>query len=554
MRLKFIGNNTYHTMGSDFGEWCVINPAYFLLRYFYLLRGKANKLITWLPADLIHVKPFSEQIKQLNNENIDVLCMSVHIWNEKTQFKLAKEFKQANPESVVILGGPQLTAHKDKGFFKEHPYVDWVVYGDGEKAFQLILDKINGFDADEQEWCNCVTLLNNNYKLYPYKMIDDHVYLSGSPYLEQKELVAQHLDQIENEGIPRNQIKVAVEFARGCMYRCSFCDWQQNLTKKVKRRSANFKAELDFFKQLNVSVRESDANFGQWPEDIEIFDYANSITETGKNFYFVPKNVPKLKKESIKYIIEQVFLKQQNFNAKMHISFQDIDQNVLELIDRPSLSWDEYLEIISYLRETISYDLTEKLGAQTIVGLPGQTFDGYARTIQTIWNTAKLKRFDWSPWELLPNSPGADKKYINDHEIKTVQVKKIQHTMDLSVYPKIKNLDDLAQELNKVQDINHMFADSMYVDSTKYLSPVEMCAITFIKEDLEHLCFIKKTRHFNISDDDLHVLKKVSLERAKNHKQKTLEFENKWGYRINANMVKNNILTVSHRALAPFTV
>lgn len=551
MRIKFIANNTYHTFGDAFGEWCVINPAYFLLRHYYQLRGRANNKITWLPADLLHLKPFNEQIKLLNTENIDVLCMSVHIWNEQTQFKLAKQFKEKNPHSTIILGGPQLTAHKNKNFFQEHPYIDWVVYGDGEKAFQLILDQLNGVDIEEDEWCNCVTTLNNEYKLYPYKMIDDHEYLSTSPYLEQKELVKEHIDAIEKNGIPRKQIKIAVEFARGCMYRCSFCDWQQNLTKKIKRRSSNFQKELDFFKSLSVSIRESDANFGQWEEDIEIFDYAVSLLEEENNFYFIPKNLPKLKKQSSTYIMEQVFLNYKRFNPKMHIAFQDINETVLKLIDRPSLSWSEYLDIINYLKKKIPYDLVNHLGAQTVVGLPGQTFENYCDSVQKIWNVAGLKRFDWSPWELLPNSPGADQQYITEHQIKTIPVKKIQHLMNLKNFPHIKNLDILADEISKVETLNHLFVDSSYVDSTKYISSTELCAITFLKDDLEKLCSYKKTRQFNITDKELLHLKKIALQKAEQHKEKTYQFEKRWGFRINGS-IHNNMITMSQRALEPF--
>ena len=61
------------------------------------------------------------------------------------------------------------------------------------------------------------------------------------------------------------------------MYNCTYCDWSQNLTNKVTRRKAEWKLELEFFRDLDVQIRETDANFGQWKEDIEIYDYARSL-------------------------------------------------------------------------------------------------------------------------------------------------------------------------------------------------------------------------------------------------------------------------------------
>ena len=83
---------------------------------------------------------------------------------------------------------------------------------------------------------------------------------------------------------------IAVEFARGCMYKCAYCDWSQNLTKKVLRRKAEWKLELEFFRDLDVSIRETDANFGSWAEDLAIYDYAKSHYDPNRNFKFLVWN------------------------------------------------------------------------------------------------------------------------------------------------------------------------------------------------------------------------------------------------------------------------
>ena len=121
------------------------------------------------------------------------------------------------------------------------------------------------------------------------------------------------------------------------MYSCTFCDWSQNLTKKVKRRTNDWKADIDLFHRLKVPIRETDANFGQWPDDIKAFDYAISLYTPTRTFSFVPINTPKLKKmESIgidkfdmvscMYAIHYMM----NNNTELDNFLQNVSENLLD--------------------------------------------------------------------------------------------------------------------------------------------------------------------------------------------------------------------------------
>jgi radical SAM superfamily enzyme YgiQ (UPF0313 family) len=66
--------------------------------------------------------------------------------------EVARLFKEQTKDKHVVVGGPNLTAHKDSKFFKTHPYIDYAVYGDGEKALSNIIDYLH--DGHRDNWIN----------------------------------------------------------------------------------------------------------------------------------------------------------------------------------------------------------------------------------------------------------------------------------------------------------------------------------------------------------------------------------------------------------------
>ena len=68
------------------------------------------------PENLI---PFFEQTPP------KIACFSNYIWNTNLSYSIAKEFKNHNPESIVIFGGPAYSSDIDeqKDFLFSHPLI-----------------------------------------------------------------------------------------------------------------------------------------------------------------------------------------------------------------------------------------------------------------------------------------------------------------------------------------------------------------------------------------------------------------------------------------------
>jgi hypothetical protein len=462
-----------------------------------------------------------------------MLLLSVFAWNEHTQHELARRYRAHRPTAVIVMGGPQLTAHRDPEWFYRHPEVNWVVYGDGELALQQIIDYESGLlDSTEGFVNSCHLDDSGEYRVYPFEMIQDHEYLSTSPYLGQQQLIRDHIDRLVRDGIPRSNIKLAIEFARGCMYKCSFCDWHQNLSKKVKRRSADWRSELAFIASMGVSIRETDANFGQWPEDIEIFNYANGLIDSNPGFYFSPKNTPKVKLSAIEYIMRESY-RIHGASLVQAVSFQDIDPHVLQLIDRPSLTFQQQIDMVQRLREHFQDTLEDAIGAQLIVGLPGQTFEGFVNTLVEIWNRAGIKKLGIGVWEHLPNSPGADPAYVRQHGIKNTPVYWQIHPVDLNSLPvTIRNLDDLHECLQAGEHLNHCFFTTRFIESTNTMTFTDILAVYIFLDKLHRVAGAKKTKQFTITDSMKQPLMRIAQVEAKEILAESQPWLDRYGFRV----------------------
>ena len=465
MKIKFVSNglNQDGSLTGSRHRAVTVNMAYYFLKHYYYLHGLGNP--TWLDSDLVHVENFEDQFSNIKSQSPDMLALSVFVWNERTQFKLAMEYKRHNPNSIIVMGGPQLTAHKNKNFFKSYPYVDYVVYGDGEKPFQQLIDYHMGNAVDKKDFVNIIENQGGMSIKYPFEMISDDLYLSTSPFLSQTDFIRDNLQRYQKFGIGMDRIKVGIEFARGCMYKCTFCDWSQNLTKKVKRRKHNWKDELLYFKDLDVQIRETDANFGQWDQDLEIFDYATSLYDPSRNFSFIPNNTPKLKRKSAYYIIQKVLETYDNKTLPWYpISLQDIDPVVLKAVDRPSPTLEQHNEMISKLKEDSTVNITDRLAAQVVLGMPEQTFDNFVDNMHTVWKTLGIRKFDVNHWSWTPNSPAANADYVEKYQLETVPV--VYLKLRLPLDNKIYDLDTLFEQVKKRFDYNHYFIDDLLMYKT----------------------------------------------------------------------------------------
>lgn len=414
------------------------NPAYYALKTHYRRRGQNNSRIDWLPAIHYNIGLCEGEIaKIIESEQPDVICMSLYIWNHDLYSRLGRYIKANHPDILLLGGGPEVYAHKQPQlFWQKNEWLDAVAYGDGESAFTVMIDAILGTPL-------LAPASNISYQraghpvVEPFQRFKDAELNAISYFVDNAQEIAESVRAIRSADAEL-EIIMNWEFTKGCPYRCSFCDWSSGLHHKVTRKAYDWRQDLAFFSSLDVSVRWCDANIGLFKDDMDIVKHAFELEDANPMFKFSYNNLAKLNKQAVYAMID--YTEQVRPGQKVHaITVQDIDEDVLENIDRPDVPWEEHK---SYILETKARHPQMIFNMEMMIGLPGQTLESAARNIIEFAEIGAHGILGHI-WCMLINSPGYQEDYKLRHGLR---VEPALHISKLD--PRIQTRDDVLRYLD----------------------------------------------------------------------------------------------------------
>jgi len=404
---------------------CYVTPINWILKLHHVKFSLSKNEYTWTePYFLIGPEYYDLEAayNMVVEENIDIVVFSIYIWNKYEFLKMAKFFKERNPNLIIIAGGPELDAHRDVDFFVKHSFLDYVIYGEGEIAFSRLMDHIAGHEV---ELLNVVSAEGGVSNHEPVNKKDE--ILKYSIYMEFEEEIAAFFNTFVEKKI---FYALAWETTKGCPYLCTFCDWSSGLHHKVRIWGKDelippWKKELDMFSRLGVpSIYWTNPNVGLSHQDTEIVDYICDLKQTGKHTpIFISTQFSKTKKEHSYGLLDKMLTYQ--VTAGLKFDLQDLDPVVLDLIDRPEIEWNYHKTLIRKILDKHSKvkvwgERTNPVWCNFIWGLPGQTLNHMRRNMI---ESGELGMFPTHHiFELLPNSPAAAPEYQAKHGMK---IKKI---------------------------------------------------------------------------------------------------------------------------------
>jgi radical SAM superfamily enzyme YgiQ (UPF0313 family) len=345
-----------------------------------------------------------EAVEQLRGA--DVVGFSAYVWNIRLSLAIARALKEAQPETLIVFGGPQVPDNGED-FLRENPFIDIACHGEGEQVFLAILEQASG-----RNWSGIPSI---SY-LRDGQFIAN---LRAARTVELPEIPSPYLEGVFDRLMtanPQHQWLAISETNRGCPFSCSFCDWGSAVASKVYRFDLDrVKAEIDWFVSHGIHrIFICDANFGILPRDIEIAEYLVEVYKRHRSYAQVIIQNTKNATERA-YKINKIF--SQITTAGVTLSLQSVDPLTLRNIKRDNISLDSFHELQRrYTRDNI------ETYTDMIIGLPGETYDSFTNGIARVMENGQHNRLAFYNCSVLPNAEMGNPEYRRQYGMVTVPV------------------------------------------------------------------------------------------------------------------------------------
>jgi hypothetical protein len=332
-----------------------------------------------------------------------VLLCSNYLWTLDANLSLARAAKAANPELLVVHGGPatpKYDADVDAFFADGGDVVDVAIRGEGEETLAEALAAVGRSD---EAW-----------DLAPLAAVAGLAFrgAQGLVRTDDRERIAE-LDALPSPYLAGDfdhlqGTAATVETNRGCPYGCTFCDWGSATLSRVRKFDLDrVEEEMRWLATRGIEDWTiGDANFGIFPRDVEVAERLVAIKrETG-----LPERVAFcLAKNTTRHLVQIVdLLNDAGVACHCSLSLQSRDPDTLAAVDRRNIKTEHYAELANAFRRK-----QLPLLADLMLGLPGQTLEGYRGDLQFLFDLEVACR-TW-PTQVLPNAPLNAPEYRAEH-------------------------------------------------------------------------------------------------------------------------------------------
>lgn len=430
----------------------------------YILKRFGNTV------DVTLFKYPNDLLQALRDAPPHLLGCSNYTWNVNLSAYFSRLAKTLNPNIVIVWGGTNypFDAANQESFLRQWTDVDVHTFYEGEIAFGNIVERM----LSTESWARLLTdplggcqFLDPSTKAFVagealarIKTLDD----IPSPYVTG--LFDKFFDGV---------LTPLVETARGCPFKCNFCNAGAPYFSKVNQFSdAYVKEELTYIAQKAAAVDVghvtfADNNFGMIPRDAKTVEVVHQLQEQ----YGWPRTMTVWTgKNSKERVIDATRTLGETLNISM--SVQSMDPEVQENISRDNIKLEHFRAIAEEVHDQGRPQL-----AEVIMPLPGETFDKHIHGLNQLLDT-KVSRVLSHTLQMLHGTPYKDDHtYVRDHGYQT----------KWRIVPRDFSEID-SQRIFDVEEVaisTKTFSFGEYVEARKYMLLIELCRNSHIFSVLE---------------------------------------------------------------------
>uniref|UniRef100_UPI0040472C72 DUF4080 domain-containing protein n=1 Tax=Aliarcobacter sp. TaxID=2321116 RepID=UPI0040472C72 len=311
--------------------------------------------LRYLIANLKELKPQAEILEFVINSSVQTIAeqilekkpkiigIGVYIWNALDIGELVKTIKKVSPETIVVLGGPEVSYTPLRVNFD---MADYIVCGEGEDTFYNLCKEI--LDGT----CTQARVIN-------------------SPKVDFSTISLPYDDYTDFDIANRH---IYVENARGCPFECEFClssietkmrylsieIFLDEIDKLWNRGARNFKF-IDRTFNIKISYAKAILNYFLAKEE----DYF-------LHFEVIPDNFP----EELRELIKQF----KAGSLQLEVGIQTLNLDVAKEIRR-NLKIDKIKENLKFL----SQETHAHMHIDLIIGLPSETIESFGKNLNLLY-------------------------------------------------------------------------------------------------------------------------------------------------------------------------
>ncbi|MFA5525050.1 MAG: B12-binding domain-containing radical SAM protein, partial [Tissierellales bacterium] len=283
------------------------------------------------------------------------------IWNIGSILRISEALKLVNPNLKIILGGPEVSFDGEE-IIKNNPFVDFIIYGEGEETFKELLLKLKDNDNS-------------------FKNVRGLIFKNGKEvHMNEPRPLIQYLDTIPSpfdDALDDFKDRIVYfESSRGCPFNCRFC---LSSTIKGVRFFSIERVKHDLKKLIDARVKQVkfvDRTFNAKKEyALEIMNYIIAQNPRNINFHF--EVTAHLLDDDVLRFLEKV----PEGLFQFEIGVQSTNPHTLEAIDRVT-NTEKLIEVVKRIKSFNNIHQHLDL----IAGLPYEDFNSFKSSFNDIYS------------------------------------------------------------------------------------------------------------------------------------------------------------------------